>query len=328
MNKTKVALVTREPVDVRLAALKKLAEKKDLLEFVSADVLQNPDEIITKCSGAEVLITINTDPVNAFASKLPGLKLLQTFSAGTDRLDKAGLLSRGTKVANNGGANSVAVAEHTIMLILTINHKFDEQIDSVKRGNWAADITGPLSEATSMVGKQVGIIGLGRIGSRVAKRLSAWECTVVYYDTAEFDTEYEEAAGARRLSFEELVSTSDYISLHVPLDRVTHHMFSTEQFKAMKKDAVLINTCRGGVVDEQALTEALRAKEIWGAGLDVTEIEPISLSSPLITMPNVVITPHQATRVIQSEWNADINAIENAERIARKLEPYWVVDPV
>ena len=75
-------------------------------------------------------------------------------------------------------------------------------------------------------------------------------------------------------------------------------------------------------------TEALRAKEIWGAGLDVTEIEPISLSSPLITMPNVVITPHQATRVIQSEWNADINAIENAERIALKLEPYWVVDPV
>ena len=328
MNKTKVALVTRQPVDVRLAALKKLAEKKDLLEFVSADVLQDPDEITTKCSGAEVLITINTDPVNAIASKLPGLKLLQTFSAGTDRLDKAGLLRLGTRVANNGGANSVAVAEHAIMLILTINHKFDEQIESVKKGNWAADISGPLSEATSMVGKQVGIIGLGRIGSRVAKRLSTWECTVVYYDTAEFDREYEESVGAQRLSLKELIATSDYISLHVPLDRVTHHMFSTEQFKAMKKEAVLINTCRGGVVNEQALIEALRAKEIWGAGLDVTEIEPIPPRNPLITMPNVVITPHQATRVIQSEWNADLNAIENAERVALKLEPYWVVDPV
>ena len=328
MNKTKVALVTREPVDVRLAALKKIAEKKDLLEFVSADVLQDPDEITTKCSGAEVLITINTDPVNAIASKLPGLKLLQTFSAGTDRLDKAGLLRLGTRVANNGGANSVAVAEHAIMLILTINHKFDEQIESVKKGNWAADISGPLSEATSMVGKQVGIIGLGRIGSRVAKRLSTWECTVVYYDTAEFDREYEESVGAQRLSLKELIATSDYISLHVPLDRVTHHMFSTEQFKAMKKEAVLINTCRGGVVNEQALIEALRAKEIWGAGLDVTEIEPIPPRNPLITMPNVVITPHQATRVIQSEWNADLNAIENAERVALKLEPYWVVDPV
>ena len=114
MNKTKVALVTREPVDVRLAALKKIAAKKDLLEFVSADVLQDPDEIVTKCSGAEVLITVNIDPVNAIASKHPALKLLQPFSAGTDRLDKAGLLRRGTKVANNGGANSVAVAEHTI----------------------------------------------------------------------------------------------------------------------------------------------------------------------------------------------------------------------
>ena len=328
MNKTKVALVTRQPIDVRLAALKKIAAKKDLLEIVSADVLQNPDEIITKCSGAEILITINTDPVNAFASKLPGLKLLQTFSAGTDRLDKEGLLSQGTKVANNGGANSVAVAEHAIMLMLTINHKFDEQIESVKKGNWANDITGPLSEATSLVGKQVGIIGLGRIGSRVAKRLSAWECTVAYYDTVDFDSEYETSTGAKRLSLEELVSTSDYISLHVPLDRITHHMFSTEQFKAMKKDAVLINTCRGSVVDEQALIEALKNKEIWGAGLDVTEIEPTPLNNPLITMPNVVITPHQATRVIQSEWNADMNAIENAERIALNLEPYWVVDPV
>ena len=328
MNKTKVALVTREPVDVRLAALKKIAAKKDLLEFVSADVLQDPDEIITKCSGAEVLITVNIDPVNAIASKLPALKLLQTFSAGTDRLDKAGLLRRGTKVANNGGANSVAVAEHTIMLILTINHKFGEQIESVKKGNWARGISGPLSDATSLVGKQVGIIGLGRIGSRVAKRLAAWECTVVYFDTENFDRAYEESAGARRLSLEELVSTSDYISLHVPLDRVTHHMFSTEQFKAMKKDAVLINTCRGSVVDEPALIKALRNQDIWGAGLDVTEVEPISPSNPLLTMPNVVITPHQATRVIQSEWNADINAVENAERIALNLEPYWVVDPV
>ncbi len=328
MNKTKVALVTREPVDVRLAALKKIAAKKDLLEFVSADVLQDPNEVITKCSGAEVLITVNIDPVNAIASKLPALKLLQTFSAGTDRLDKAGLLRRGTKVANNGGANSVAVAEHTIMLILTINHKFGEQIESVKKGNWATGISGPLSDATSLVGKQVGIIGLGRIGSRVAKRLAAWECTVVYFDTENFDRAYEESAGARRLSLEELVSTSDYISLHVPLDRVTHHMFSTEQFKAMKKDAVLINTCRGSVVDEPALIKALRNQDIWGAGLDVTEVEPISPSNPLLTMPNVVITPHQATRVIQSEWNADINAVENAERIALNLEPYWVVDPV
>ena len=105
-------------------------------------------------------------------------------------------------------------------------------------------------------------------------------------------------------------------------------MFSTEQFKAMKKDAVLINTCRGSVVDEPALINALRNQEIWGAGLDVTEVEPISPSNPLLTMPNVVITPHQATRVIQSEWNADINAVENAERIALNLEPYWVVDPV
>jgi len=130
------------------------------------------------------------------------------------------------------------------------------------------------------------------------------------------------------MALDELIATSDIITLHVPLDRITRQMMSTEQFKAMKKTAVLINTCRGPVVDEAALVEALRNGEIRGAGLDVTEVEPTPPDNPLITMPNVVMTPHLATRVIQSEWNANINAIANAERVAQDLEPDWVVDPV
>jgi phosphoglycerate dehydrogenase-like enzyme len=151
---------------------------------------------------------------------------------------------------------------------------------------------------------------------------------VVYHDLVDFDAEYEAAASATRMPLDELIATSDYVSLHVPLDRVTHHIFSAEQFRAMKNTAVLINSCRGPVVDEPVLVKALESGEIWGAGLDVTEVEPTPPDNPLITMPNVVVTPHQATRVIQSEWNADRNAIENAERIARGLEPDWVVDPV
>jgi phosphoglycerate dehydrogenase-like enzyme len=328
MTTTIALLAPAGAADKRVAALEKIAAKNGLVDVRLVDSQKTADEVIADCSGAEILIAPNTGSSNPIASQIAGLKLLQTFSAGTDQLDKDLLLSCGVRVANNGGANAVCVAEHAIWLMLTINHKFDRQIESVRAGHWAQDVTGPLSEFTTMVDKRVGIIGLGRIGSRVGKRLKGWECEVVYHDQVAFDAEYEAAAGAQRVSLDELISTSDYISLHVPLDRVTRGMYSTDQFKAMKNTAVLINTCRGPVVDEAALIAALSAGEIWGAGLDVTEVEPTDPNNPLIMMPNVVITPHQGARVIQSEWNADLNAIENAERVAQGLEPYWVVDPV
>jgi phosphoglycerate dehydrogenase-like enzyme len=312
----------------RLGQLQKLANKNQLVKFDLVDATESQDDIVANCTGADVIIAPNIESSNPICAAIPGLKLLQTFSAGTDQLDKGKLLNLGTRVANNGGANAVCVAEHAIWLMLTINHKFDQQIESVRAGKWSQDVTGPLTEFTTLVDKRVGIIGLGRIGSRVARRLRGWECEVVYHDLETFDADYEADAGARRVPLDELIATSDYVSLHVPLDRVTRAMYSDAEFKAMKPTAVLINTCRGPVVDEAAMTKALQAGEIWGAGMDVTEVEPTDPNNPLITMPNVVITPHQGARVIQSEWNADLNAVENAERIARGLEPYWVVDPV
>ncbi len=323
-----VLLGAPETGEKRIAALQKIAARNGLLEFALVDVRQDVEQVVVQAAGADVLIAPNMDLTNQIAPKLDGLKLVQTFSAGTDQLEKHLLLNRGIQVANNGGANAVCVAEHAIWLMLTINHKFDQQIESVRGGRWAAGVTGELSEFTTMVDKRVGIIGLGRIGSRVGKRLRGWECDVVYHDIATFEPDYEADAGARRVPLAELIETSDYVSLHVPLDRVTRHMFGAAEFAAMKNTAVLINTCRGPVVDEAALVAALRGGEIWGAGVDVTEVEPTPPDNPLITMPNVVITPHQGARVIQSEWNADLNAVENAERIASGLEPYWVVDPV
>ncbi len=328
MTKTKVAFYAPTDIEQRLAAVQKIAAEKDLLEFITVDLNKTPEENFAACEGAKVFITPNIKPVNEIAAGIKGLKLVQTFSAGTDELDKGMLLNLGIKVSNNGGANAVAVAEHAVWMILTINHKFDHQIASVKAGTWRDGVPGDLTEFTSLVDKQVGIVGLGRIGSRVAKRLQGWECNVVYHDVVEFDDDYIAATGATCMPLDELIATSDIITLHVPLDRITEKMFSSEQFKAMKETAVLINTCRGPVVDEAALTKALRNGEIWGAGLDVTEVEPIQPDNPLINMPNVVITPHNGTKVIQSEWNTHINAVANAERVARGLEPEWVVNPV
>ncbi|MEE8307319.1 MAG: NAD(P)-dependent oxidoreductase, partial [Gammaproteobacteria bacterium] len=134
-------------------------------------------------------------------------------------------------------------------------------------------------------------------------------------------------AGARRVPLDELLSTSDIVSLHVPLDGSTKGMIGTTQFKAMQSTAILINSCRGPVVVEADLVSALKSGEIFGAGLDVTEVEPIDPASPLINLPNVVITPHQGARTIDSQRNADFNVVENAERIARAEEPLWVVEP-
>lgn len=260
--------------------------------------------------------------------RLPNLRLIQTFSAGTDYLDKTMLAEAGVDVSNNGGANAVAVAEHAIALMFAVNRKLDMQIASVKAGTWMEGVTGDRTDFHTLVGKRVGIVGLGRIGSRVAKRLAGWECELVYTDVVEHGAEYVAATGARRVDLDELLATSDIVTLHVPLDRVTRHMMSDREFSLMKETAILINTCRGPVVDEPALVRALESKQIFAAGLDVTETEPVEPDNALIGMANVVLTPHLATRAIESEYNAAENAITNVARLARGEKPEWIVAPV
>lgn len=297
------------------------------LKFVDSD--RPREEVLEECQDAVALIPAGVRTFDTeFISKLDNLKLIQTFSAGTDWMDKAALAELGVQVSNNGGANAVAVAEHAVMLMLTIERKLDRQIESVKNGTWMAGVGGDRTEFHTLVGKRIGIVGLGRIGSRVAKRLQGWECEVVYYDTVDFDDEYTTAASATFVELDELLETSDIVSLHVPLERTTRHMMSDREFASMKDSAILVNTCRGPVVDEAALKRALRDGEIFGAGLDVTEVEPIETDNDLPNLPNVVVTPHLATRALESEHNATANALANVARVARGEQPEWVVPPV
>ena len=227
------------------------------LKFVDSD--QPREDVIRECQDAVALIPAGVRTFDTeFISKLGNLQLIQTFSAGTDWMDKAALAELGVKVSNNGGANAVAVAEHAVLLMLTIERKLDRQIESVKNGTWMAGVGGDRTEYHTLVGKRIGIVGLGRIGSRVAKRLQGWECEVVYYDTVDFDDEYVSAANAKFVELDELLETSDIVSLHVPLERTTHHMISDREFALMKDSAILVNTCRGPVVDEAALKRALQ----------------------------------------------------------------------
>ncbi len=313
----------------RAGAIKKMAEHFKELELRLVDSDQPEERVVEECMDAVALISggarsFGTD----FIAKLPNLRLVQTMSAGTDWLDKAALAEMGVKVANNGGANAVAVAEHAILLMLTIERKLDVQIQSVKNGTWMEGVGGDQNEYHTLVGKRIGIIGLGQIGSRVAKRLQGWECEVVYYDVVDYEDEYLAATNAKFLELDELLETSDIVSLHVPLERTTHHLLSDREFALMKPTAILVNTCRGPVVDEAALKRALNDGEIFGAGLDVTEVEPIEPDNDLPNMPNVVVTPHLATRAIESNINAVNNALANVARVARGEEAHWIVPPV
>mgnify|MGYP006136483173 CR=1 FL=1 len=155
------------------------------------------------------------------ARLLPELRLVQTYTAGTDWLDVAALDQLGVKVSDNNGANANTVAEHTIALIFSVYHKLDQQFKSVQAGNWQEGVCGPRSEMHTLVGKRIGLVGLGRIGSRVARRLQGWECELFFCDVANFEADYIRQCNAQRLSFDELLSSCDVVSLHVPLNRLT-----------------------------------------------------------------------------------------------------------
>ncbi len=330
MSEVAVILGPKSPLtDVRMKECQAVADNFAELDLRFVDSELPESQLIEELKDAVAIMPAGVREFTPeMIEKLPKLRLIQTFSAGTDYLDKTMLAENGVDVSNNGGANAVAVAEHAIALMFAVNRKLEMQIDSVKAGTWMAGVTGERTDFHTLVGKRVGIVGLGRIGSRVAKRLAGWECELVYSDVVDHEPDYVTATGARRVELDELLSTSDIVTLHVPLDRVTRHMISERELSLMKETAILVNTCRGPVVDEAALIKALDSKQIFAAGLDVTEIEPIEMDNPLLKMQNVVLTPHLATRAIESEYNAAEYAITNVARLARGEKPDWIVAPV
>ncbi|MDA1258804.1 MAG: 2-hydroxyacid dehydrogenase [Chloroflexi bacterium] len=290
---------------------------------------QSEDDLFEQARDAIAIVPAGPSAVTtALALRLPNLRLVQTTSAGTDYLDKGALGESGVLVANNGGGNSVAVAEHSVALMISVYRKINLQLSSIREGTWMAGVTGEQEEYHNLVDKTVGIVGLGRIGSRVARRLRGWECEVIYSDVVQIPAEVERETRAKRVGLDELLSTSDLITLHVPLDRSTRHMISTREFELMKPMAILINACRGPVVDEAALIEALKSGQIFGAGLDVLEQEPTPTDNPLLNMDNVIVTPHLASLAEESGIRSTDFAMANVSRLARGEELESIVHAV
>jgi phosphoglycerate dehydrogenase-like enzyme len=261
---------------------------------------------------------------NEFFRAAPKLKLIQLTSAGYDRVDVEAARKAKVPVSNNGGANSVAVAEHAVMLMLAVLKKLVYHHLNVVSGTWrAADFASV--RTYEVEGKRLGIIGLGNIGKKVARRVQGFDMDVRYYDILRLTEDQEDALGVRFALFNELLRTSDVVTCHVPLNDVTRKMISTAQLAMMKKTAILINTCRGPVVDEDALYQALKSGTIAAAGLDVMVEEPPKKNHPLFSLPNVTFSPHSAGPTWDNWTKAYRNGFDNIQRVEAGRAPFWVV---
>ena len=230
----------------------------------------------------------------------------------------------GVPIANNGGSNSVAVAEHTLMLILAVYKKMAFHHINVTHGKWrVGDFA--TTRTYELAGKKLGIVGFGTIGKKVARRAAGFDMDIQYYDIIRLNEDQEDALGVKFALFPELLQTSDVVSLHVPLNDATRKMMGAREFAMMQKDAIFINTCRGPVVDEEALRHALLSKQIAAAGLDVMVEEPPLINHPLFGLENVTFTPHSAGPTWENWTKAFRNAFDNVQRVARGDKPLWVI---
>jgi len=299
----------------------------DSMEIVAVHEDALEADVHAALSDADVIvpwrIRLNLD----HARRAPKLKLVQALSAGVDYLPVAELAEMGIRVANNGGANSAAVAEVAVWLIVSFYRDLEAQLLQLRSGKYAEGFFERWWEFNELTGKRVGIVGLGHIGFDVARRLIGWDCEVVYYDILPMSPEREQAAGVRRVEFDELLRTSDVVTLHVPLTERNRGLIGRSELGLMKETAVLVNTSRGGVIDEKALIDVLKARAIKGAALDVTEIEPIEMDNPLLRLDNVVLLPHFAGGSVEARHKALDFAIRNAGHLAAGEEPESIVTP-
>jgi phosphoglycerate dehydrogenase-like enzyme len=239
-----------------------------------------------------VAAIVSTDPFDAeLLAACPTLRVIARVGVGVDSIDIAAATRCGVAVTVTPGANESTVADHTIALMLAAVRRICEHDRAVRRGSW--NRTGPYTPWT-LSGSTVGIVGYGRIGRLVAKRLRGFDVEVLVADPA-----VRSSDGSRVVSLSELLAAANIVSLHVPLSPSTSGLIGREELALMRPDAILVNTARGGVVDEEALLAALLAGELRGAGLDVFAEEP-PRSPQLLELSNVVLSPHNAGLSVES----------------------------
>jgi len=301
-----------------------LAEAAEVISYPPDRPLDEAN-IRQAAEGCIGIVSQLMDPIRETVLSSPGLRCVSNVAVGFDNIDLAAATAHKVMVTNTPGVLDDATADFAFTLLMATARRVVEADNFTRSAGfhgWAID----MMLGQDVYGATLGIIGIGRIGRGVAHRAKGFNMRVLYYDPQPLPQEAEQQLNATRSSLDRLIAESDFISVHVPLTKETLHLLSTAQFNAMKRNAILINTSRGPVVDEAALVEALKARKLAGAGLDVYEREP-AVHPQLIPMPNVVLAPHIASATVRTRSEMSAMAARNMATAVRGGRPPNLVNP-
>ena len=307
-------------------ALDKLKNSGHEVNISDYDRSATAQELLEKGKGADALLTLLTDKIDGEVIDAigPQLKVVSNYAVGFDNINVPEATERGVVVANTPSDEvNEAVAEHSWALMLALARRIVEADEATRRGAYKGWEPG-IFLGINMVGKTLGIVGLGNIGSMTARRAKGWNMRVLYNKRSR-DEEAERELGVEFADLDRLYAESDFISLHLPLTDETHHMINKNAFAKMKKGVILVNTARGPIVNEQDLVDALRDGKLKGAGLDVFDNEP-NINPELIAMENVVTTPHIASATWEAREKMGYMAVDTILAVLSGVKPENIVN--
>ena len=296
------------------------------VEVNPEDRILTKNELIKEVKGREGVLCMLTDTIDeeVFDATGPQCRIFANYAVGYNNIDVEAATKRSILITNTPGVLDDATADLAWALLFAVSRRIVEADRFTREGKFKS--WGPtLFLGRDITGKILGVVGAGRIGSNFARKAKAFGMRILYTSTKP-NPQLEKETGAKFVDKSTLLKQSDFVSLHVPLKASTHHCIGEKEFKIMKKEAVLINTSRGPVVDEKALVKALKEGEIWGAGLDVYENEP-ELEPGLKTLDNVVILPHIGSATIETRTNMGMIAARNIVQLFNGKIPESCVNP-
>jgi glyoxylate reductase len=301
-----------------------LAEAAEVVAY-PANLPLDEAGIRQAAEGCVGIVSQLMDPIRETVLSTPGLKIVSNVAVGFDNIDVPTATAHKVMVTNTPGVLDDSTADFAFTLLMAAARRVVEGDNFTRAGRyrgWAID----MMLGTDIFGATLGIIGIGRIGRGMAHRAKGFNMRVLYYDPHPLPPDAEEQLGATRVDLGRLLAESDFVSVHTPLTKETLHLLSTAQFGQMKRNAILINTSRGPVVDEAALVEALTARQIAGAALDVYEREP-AVHPGLLPMPNVVLAPHIASATVRTRSEMSAMAARNMATAVRGGRPPNLLNP-